>query len=111
LATTAPKPFTIPRAATAGLPADGAGFGDVTGRGPPIAGWTALQNVGDIDRLWRFPFSRHPEAREHVVEQSSGLSDERFTARVFFRTRGFADQHPIGARVPDSKDGLLSRLA
>jgi len=85
--------------------------GDFRGFRIAIARRTALEYVGDVDRLLARAFATQSGCGQHVVEQSSRLANKGLAACVFFRPGRFADEHPGGIATANAEDGLRAGAA
>ena len=71
-----------------------------------VARRPAFDDVGDVDFLPACQSNR----RQHIVEQLAGLADKRFATRIFFGTRAFTNNQPVGTLIADTKDRLFAPL-
>ena len=74
----------------------------LVGLGIPVARRPALDHVGDVDIL-----PLHPDRLDDFRQQLTGTAHERLALDVFVRARRLADEHQVGARVPDAEHDLL----
>src|SRR5690606_13702114 len=85
---------------------------DLVGLRIAVAGWPALDDIGNEHRARRIGFApRAADRLEHLVEQLAGAADERLAARIFVGTRPFADDHQRRMLVADAEYGVGARPA
>ena len=76
---------------------------DLVGLGIAVLGWSALDDVRDINVL-----ARQLDRLDDLRQQLPRPSDKRHALHVFVRTRRFTDEHEIGIGVAPAKHDLGS---
>jgi len=74
---------------------------DLVGSRVPVARGTTLHNVGDVHIA-----SFESDLTKQPIEELAGSTDEGDPLLVFVLSRGFADEHDVGFRVPIAEHNL-----
>ena len=69
----------------------------------PIMGRATFDGVGNVHVVATAQVNR----RQHGIQQATGGTDKGLSACVFFGTRSFADEQPVGFDVTDARNSLL----
>jgi hypothetical protein len=73
--------------------------GNLVGFRRPVAGWSALHRIRDID----VAAAGKSDRRQHRIEQLAGLTDKGLAALILFRAGAFSDEQPVRLPVADTR--------
>src|SRR5262245_33223168 len=78
-------------------------FLDFVGFRVAVLGWTALDDVCDVDI-----FALEPDGLDNLRQLLSGPADKRDALNIFITPRRLSDEHQVGMRIPDTEHDLLA---
>jgi hypothetical protein len=73
--------------------------------GVSIVGWSTFEDIRN-----KYGIPALTDRSQHLVQHFSSTTHEWFTATVFLGSRRFADNHPVGILIADTKDSLSTAV-